>query len=149
MIKFLVDLVSNRYAVLISRLVLGTVFIWAAVGKIGQADLFADLIDSYRILPYYMVNIPAIVLPWVELLCGVCLIIGFRTRGSALLVSVMLAAFLIALGINIVRGVDMDCGCFGFSGEGRGLKEAFWMDLLFLALGLHVIRLHRPFLSID
>ena len=145
MIKF----ISNRYTVLISRVILGTIFIWAAVGKIGHAELFADVIDSYWILPYYLVNIVAITLPWIEFLCGISLIIGFRTRGSALLVSFMLMVFLIAIGINIARGIDMDCGCFGLGGDGKGLTEALWIDLVLLMLGLQVLRFHSPFLSID
>ena len=149
MIESVSKLISSRYVLLISRIILGLTFIWAAAGKIGQAELFADLIFSYQILPYYLVNITAIVLPWIELLCGILLMVGFKVRGSALLISLMLAAFLLALGINIARGVDMDCGCFGFSGDGRGLKEAFWIDLACLALGLQVLRFHRPFWGID
>ncbi len=149
MIELLTKFISNRYTILASRIILGVIFIWAAVGKIGQAGLFADVVDSYWILPYYLVNITAIVLPWIELFCGVFLIIGFRTRGSALLAALMLAVFLVALGINVARGVDMDCGCFGLGGDVRGLKDALWMDLVLLALGLQILRFHRPFVSID
>jgi putative oxidoreductase len=54
----------------------------------------------------------ALVMPWLELLCGVALILGFFYRGAVLWMNVLLVVFIIALGSTIMRGISIDCGCF-------------------------------------
>ncbi len=99
------------------RVALGAVFIYAAVGKIAQPAEFAREVDNYRLLPYVAVVLTAVVLPWLELLCGVGLIVRRWATGSALLVAIMLAVFTAALVSALVRGLDISCGCFALSGE--------------------------------
>ncbi|MFQ5722537.1 MAG: MauE/DoxX family redox-associated membrane protein, partial [Candidatus Aminicenantales bacterium] len=55
----------------------------------------------------------ALILPWLEVICGFCLIAGILREASALLLSLLLVAFLILITSTIIRGIDIDCGCFG------------------------------------
>ena len=112
--------ISNKYLVFGARLILGAVFIYASLEKIQNPAGFAQAIYNYRMVPEALINIMAIVLPWLELICGILIIVGVFVRGSALLIGAMLAVFIVALSSAILRGLDISCGCFTLEG-GRGI----------------------------
>jgi putative oxidoreductase len=95
------------------RWFLGLVFIIAGIEKIAQPELYAISIEAYKLLPLFSVNIFALVVPWVELICGVFLLGGVCLRGSALMLIVLLAVFIVAIAAALMRGLQIDCGCFG------------------------------------
>ncbi len=131
---------SNKYLVFAARLILGVVFIYASLEKIQNPEGFAEVIYNYRMVPESLINIMAIVLPWLELICGVLIIVGVFVRGSALLIGAMLAVFIVALSSAILRGLDISCGCFTLEGgrdiAGRTLVEDV---LLMICVGLSLI----------
>jgi uncharacterized membrane protein YphA (DoxX/SURF4 family) len=99
------------------RLVVGVVFIYAAYPKIARPGDFAWNIAMYQYLHYSNVNMLAIILPWVEMICGVTLIVGLWTRGSAVVVCGMCVMFIIALVHAITHEIEMtSCGCFSQEG---------------------------------
>ncbi|MBD3290046.1 DoxX family membrane protein, partial [candidate division KSB1 bacterium] len=65
-----------KYFIYLLRWVIAALFIYAGVSKILDPATFAEDIDNYRILPYLLVSIVAVVLPWLEVLCGISLISG-------------------------------------------------------------------------
>ena len=101
---------SQFYTIL--RFVLGQVFILAAFNKILDPAPFADVITNYAILPGALISPVAVILPWVELICGLALVTNKLTRGAALILFLLLTTFLSVLGYNLVRGLDVSCGCF-------------------------------------
>lgn len=125
---------------LLCRLVLGGIFIYASLDKIAHPGEFAKIIANYAILPDFLVTLPALALPWVELVAGLCLVVGLWTRSSALLLSLLLLLFTAALGINALRGISMSCGCFSTSAADT--EKAYVLiirDLLILIPGLIII----------
>ncbi len=94
------------------RLTLGIVFIYAAIDKISDPHTFAVDIRNYRILPDTFSNFFALILPWIELFCGLFLIIGIYTRSSAILIAAMLMVFIFAISLAMMRGLNIDCGCY-------------------------------------
>ena len=100
------------------RLGLGGIFIVAGVIKIIDPAQFANDIANYRLLPYNLINLLAITLPWVEVVAGVLLITGPWKRASALAILLMMIVFLAAIGQATARGLNIKCGCFG-TVEGR------------------------------
>ena len=66
------------------RLAIGAVLVYASVSKILHPDQFADAVANYRLLPPALVSWTAIVLPWLELITGVCLILGVAVTGAPL-----------------------------------------------------------------
>ena len=100
---------------LICRLTLAIIFFYAGVEKILYPQEFAVAIYNYQLLPDYVINLLAIFLPWLEVLIAASLVIGIYTRGAALLSSLLFLIFATALTINLVRGLDISCGCFGAS----------------------------------
>jgi uncharacterized membrane protein YphA (DoxX/SURF4 family) len=126
------------YLVLVARVVVGAFFVYASLDKISDPAAFAKIVHNYRFLPGDLVNILAIFLPWLELLCGMALIMGTNARGAAAIISIMLVAFIIAVSSAIARGIKIDCGCFTTSGDGArkvGLPLLI-EDILLLALAL-------------
>lgn len=101
------------------RIVLGLIFLYAAYEKILYPWDFAQTVHNYRILPAWAVNAVALVVPWLEALLGVCLMAGLWLPGSFTTATGLLAVFLASLVFNLIRGLDVDCGCFG-AGQGSG-----------------------------
>lgn len=100
---------------LLVRLALGLVFISAALPKIADPPGFAKAIWAYELFPPWSLHPLALILPWLELFCGLALCLGMWVQAAALWVGGMLLAFSLALSINLVRHHAVDCGCFGNS----------------------------------
>ena len=105
---------------------LGALFVYASLDKIAHPRDFARIVYHYRLvgpsatLGVVPANLGAMALPWVEVLAGTLLVAGVWRRESALLVFVLLAAFIGAVGVALARGIDIEnCGCFTVSGAGR------------------------------
>ncbi len=99
------------------RIVFGLVFVYASLGKIADPATFALLISRYQLLPPELVNLTALILPWVEAVCGLALVLGIFPRGAALVLALLMLAFINGLAVNLVRGVDVACGCFDMDPE--------------------------------
>jgi uncharacterized membrane protein YphA (DoxX/SURF4 family) len=110
----------RRAVAILARLFLAGLFIVAAVAKLREPwPLFAASIDTMQILPEWGVILVARTLPWAELVLGLVLLSGFFLRYSSLVSTGLIAAFLSILVRSYLRGMTVDCGCFG-SGEELG-----------------------------
>jgi len=105
-------IISNKYFLLILRLIVGGVFVYASLDKLYNQEEFSRAIYNYKFLPESLINIFAIVMPYVELFSGLLLIFGIFRGGSSLLITIMLLMFIIALTQAYIRGLDISCGCF-------------------------------------
>ena len=102
------------------RLLLGAVFLYAAYTKLRQPWLvFAMAIDAYQLLPSWAVLLLARVIPWLELVLGILLLSGFLLRYVATFASGLLSVFFAVMLRSYVKGLGIDCGCFGV-GEALG-----------------------------
>lgn len=108
------------------QIALGVIFIVAALPKFVDPPSFAHMIYNYRILPGALINLSALVMPWVELICGVALVLGIWKRSSSAIVAAMLVVFIIAIGINLGRGNPIDCGCFEVNARPKSVEELFF-----------------------
>jgi len=122
------------------RLALGAVFIYASIDKIRHPAAFAEAIANYRILPDVLVNPTALVLPWLELVIGALLVCGTWMPGAVVLAAGLLTAFEGAFIFNILRGLNVYCGCFATSGEVlHGNAWYLARDTFFLAAALYLL----------
>lgn len=129
------------------RLYMGGLFVYAAMYKINYAAEFASTIASYRIVPWWGVNLMAVFMPWLELVAGVMLLAGFRLKAAAAVIAGLLVIFIAGLVINLLRGSSISCGCF------HTLEDAisWWTvlrDLAWLAMTLHVFHFDR-YIQVD
>lgn len=110
---------------LLTRLILGGLFVWMGVVKIAEPVDFLKLMRQYQLLDetsaYVLLNLVAVILPWVETLCGVVLILGIAVRGAGVVSLGMLAFFtpmILKRGLELYHTgsvsfceVNFDCGC--------------------------------------
>jgi len=113
----------RRTILLVLRIVLGAVFVYAAWVKLFGPhlwplhlepwELFALAISSYDILPLKMVELVARTLPWLELLVGLMLLAGRGLRISSTIISLLLLVFFSLMVRAFAQGKEISCGCFG------------------------------------
>jgi putative oxidoreductase len=95
------------------RVLLGALFLAAGIFKGRDVTTFAGEIAAYRLLPYALNYLLAATLPYVEVLAGGLLLLGRNVRGAALLTALLTVVFLGAILSAMLRGLEIDCGCFG------------------------------------
>lgn len=139
-----------KYLVLIARLLIGGLFIYASFHKVIDPAEFAQSVRNYLILPPEWTNVVAVTLPWIELLVGLFLVIGFQTRPSALVVAGLMCVFIAALSYAYHVGLDINCGCFSSSDsfEGRISILTILRDSTLLPIALFILFADRGDFSV-
>lgn len=123
--------------ILLLRLIIGGIFIYASIGKIADPGEFAKAIKNYDMLPFSLIHIPALILPYLEFLTGIFLIVNKFKIGSPVWIGLMLIFFLVGLIQAYARGLDINCGCFSLesqSSSGDILMRIFEDVLMLIAV---------------
>jgi len=128
------DLPSRNILWRIVGLIIGGIFIYAGVIKAMDPVGFANDIDNYKILPWPLTVRLAFYLPWLEILCGLAVILGLLYRGGLLILTMLISIFIIASVIAKVRGLDITCGCFGHASRYLSFFGHLALDFVLLAL---------------
>jgi putative oxidoreductase len=115
------------------QIALGVIFVAAALPKIVDPPSFAHMIYNYKILPWPLINPLALIMPWIELLCGLALILGIWKEAARTIIGALLLVFVIAISINLARGNAIDCGCFDVSAANKTREERL-ADMRFVIL---------------
>jgi len=140
-------LLTGRGLNLVLRLFLGGLFVYAAFSKVADPTGFAMSVRGYKIVPFALSNLFALSVSWTELLAGVMLIIGLWTRKAAGAIAILLAMFIAAIVMVLVRGMVVDCGCFG-----EGGSSASWLlivrNFALLTAAILVMRYNDGFASV-
>jgi len=113
-------------------LIVGGIFVYAGVVKVLDPVQFANDIDNYKTLPWFVSVRLAVYLPWLEIFCGLALIFRFLYRGGLSILTVLIAVF---IGVTIaakMRGLDITCGCFGHASKNWNFSTHLVLDLLIL-----------------
>lgn len=106
-------ILHKQTGLVIGRILLSGVFLLSGFMKVGDPLNFADRIHSFQILPDWAIHTVALGLPILEILIGVSIFIA-RFRGPALLSSIfLLILFSVGLLQGLIRGLEINCGCFG------------------------------------
>ncbi len=107
------------------RLALGGIFLYAGLLKAADVTAFARNIAGYQLLPYSWNYLVAATLPTIEILAGVLLLLGRKVRAASLLLALLTVVFIGAIVSVVLRGLEIDCGCFGGGGN-----PSPWLALL-------------------
>lgn len=103
---------------LMLRLALGGLFLVAAAGKILDPVKFLGGISQYGLVSGWMLPFSAAAMPGVEILAGLGLVLNWKARANAILISGLLVVFMAAMGSAMARGLELDCSCFDLLGAG-------------------------------
>ena len=135
---------SSRRNILwrVVALIIGGIFIYAGVIKAMDPTGFANDIDNYKMLPWPLTVRLAFYLPWLEVLCGLAVILGLLYRGGLVILTALTLIFIAASIIAKVRGLDITCGCFGHASKNWSFTGHLLLDLAILA-GLISLRISR------
>jgi uncharacterized membrane protein YphA (DoxX/SURF4 family) len=112
------------------RALLGGVFVVAGVLKIPDPAAAVRAVRAYRLLPEVLVGPVAFGMPVVEIAVGLALLAGVFVRAAAIASAVLLVVFMAAVSSAWVRGLQIDCGCFGGGGEVAAGQTAYGTELL-------------------
>ncbi len=123
-----------RLVRVIARIALGGLFVFAGVAKAYDPGEFATEIQKYNLLPWVPGVALALYLPWLEILAGLLLALKIFERGALIVLTVLLVIFTLALGSAMVRGLDIDCGCFGKAFTSTGTTFPLVRNLVLLIL---------------
>lgn len=134
-------IISNSWIELAARWILGLTFIYASFHKIVSPADFAKIVYGYDLFPAVFINLIAIIIPYLEFITGLALVIGVYPRSAAIIINGLLMAYITALTINLIRGLEFDCGCFapGQVGYSRSSEVTLVRDIIYFILGLQVI----------
>lgn len=142
----------RRAIIWIGRLVLGGIFVYAGFSKLLMPNahlwpmfvlkfsismnisLFAQQVESYKIISSEASQLVAHTLPFVEIVLGLLLLIGWRLRVWATAITLIMAGFLAAVTRAYLLHMDINCGCFGTPEKLTGVTVL--RDSLFTALAL-------------
>ncbi len=120
-----------------TRWAVAIIFLAAAPQKILAPADFAQNIAGFAILPDVLINFTALTLPWLEMIVVILLVCRVWTGPALFLANLMFAVFLAAVVSAYLRGMDIDCGCFGASTAASSSMTWYIVrDTLFLLLGL-------------
>lgn len=140
---------KKKYFLFVLRTILAFVFIYAAILKIAEPGGFSQAIANYKLLPDISINVLGIILPWIEISAGLLLLFGVAVKENSVIISGMLIVFIIAIGISLARGLNIDCGCFGTAdGNKIGLTKIL-QNIGLLIIGIILIIYNSTFLSMS
>ena len=137
-------MLTHPYLALVLRLYIAGLFIYAGMVKINYTAEFAETIASYRMVPYWGVNVMAITMPWIELISGILLICGIRVRSAIVVTGTLLVMFTVGVAVNLIWKAPIDCGCFHTLGDTISWKTLV-RDLIWIAMAVHVSFYDRIF----
>ena len=106
------DIIIN-YTIAILRIYLALIFILSGLEKINDLNAFAQSIENYKILPIAVINIVAIIIPWIEVVAGSLLLLGISIKENSLIILILLLIFTVALIFALAKGLNINCGCQG------------------------------------
>ena len=107
----------KQWVGLLARLVTGAVWIVAGAIKLPDASGSIRAVRAYELLPESIVPMVGYALPVVEVVLGLCLVLGLLTRVMGVLSALLFVAFIVGISAAWARGLSIDCGCFGGGGQ--------------------------------
>jgi putative oxidoreductase len=147
---WLVSGVAKDQSNLVLRLIIGGMFVYAAYDKIIHPDQFARIIYNYHQVPGQIINVFALLLPWVEMISGILVIVGYWHKSGTLIIGGLLVMFIVALSIALAKGVNIECGCFSTTSKAKGpIKDLIFRDVLSLMACGIILWTRRSWLAIE
>lgn len=111
----------------------GGVFIYAGWVKVADPAAFARDIGNFHLVPWSVGVATAFYLPWLEMICGAALFLGRVRAGAIAILTLLTAVFIGASVIARLRGINVNCGCFGSASKDMTFGWHLALDLAIVA----------------
>lgn len=137
------NLLTNSNFQLFLRIIFASLFIFSGGTKISVPEEFAVSISNYRLLPIELVNFFAIIIPWIEIMTGILLLFGFFVKENSFILTFLLGVFTIMVFIAMIRGLNIECGCFGTKGGQKVGLLKILENLIYLVIGILIYKFSK------
>ncbi|HWR59610.1 MAG TPA: MauE/DoxX family redox-associated membrane protein [Thermodesulfovibrionales bacterium] len=139
---------------LVLRAIIGGIFLVSGLAKISDPIRFLLTLREFRLFPEAIVPFAAVFVPWLEFILGLSLILGVLHRTGALMIAGLNMLFIFAIGSVIIRGIEVDCGCFGLVADILNLPDmADWKavvrNVFFVAMCIAIYTIKNTSLSLE
>jgi uncharacterized membrane protein YphA (DoxX/SURF4 family) len=116
-------------------ILIGLILLSTGLHHASNPFVFLNSLLAYRILVGLAADILAMILPWLQITIGLFILLGYFMRSGLLLAAFLFGLFLIAQVSALVRGLEIDCGCFaGFEQPVSSIGVMFLVILILLSL---------------
>jgi uncharacterized membrane protein YphA (DoxX/SURF4 family) len=137
----------------ILRLVVGGVWIAAAVLKLPHPEESVAAVRAYQLLPIGTTTFVGHLLPVVEVVVGAILVLGLLTRFAGVVSALLLVGFVVGIVSVWSRAIAIDCGCFGGGGaDPDAISKYPWeiaRDVALFAASAYLVVGPRSALALD
>jgi uncharacterized membrane protein YphA (DoxX/SURF4 family) len=138
----------------IFRIIIGGIFLISGLAKISDPVRFLLTLREFRLFPELIVPFLSVYLPWLEFILGLSLVLGVMHRTGALMIAGLNTLFIVAIGSVVLRGIEVDCGCFGLVADILKLPDmADWKaiirNVVFVGMSLIVFFGEETVLSLE
>ena len=150
MSEFISTIINHPYTTLLTRVILGSVFLISGIGKLLDHAKFINVVINYQIISPSLSRLYGLLLPYAELIVAVMIIFGIYVDEGAFVALLMLISFIIAISVNLARGrKNLDCGCFGNFIERKLGIHTLLDDFALLTLSFMLLISRSRFLALD
>ncbi len=138
----------------ILRIIVGGIFLISGLAKISDPVRFVLTLREFDIFPEIIVPFTAIYMPWLEFIIGLCIILGILHRASSFMLACLIFIFTIAIISVIIRGMEIDCGCFGLLADILKIPDmadmkAVIRNMLFIGMSLYIFKTQKTLFSLE
>jgi len=110
------------------RILVGLFFLFGGVVKLLDLQSFRDAVVMFDVIPKQFINIATVTIPSAELICGLALLLNSFKRASLSILTFLVAVFITAIAVNLLKGRTFECGCLGFL---KITDNISWFSVLF------------------
>ena len=112
-----------------ARIILGATLFAAGWIKLFNTYEAKASVRAYDVLPVSVANALGMLLPPLEIALALLLIVGIWSKQIALLSTLLMVIFVVAISQAWIRGLPINCGCFGNGGVTADGKVHNWTYL--------------------
>ena len=139
---------------LLFRILLGLIFLFAGIAKISDPVRFIFRFREFDLFSEAVIPFMVLYLPWLEFILGLFLILGLLYRASAFLLACLNTMFAIAILTVVVRGMEIDCGCFGMLADILKIPDsadikAVIRNVIFIGISVYIFIVKKTLFSLE
>ena len=139
---------------LLFRILLGLIFLFAGIAKISDPVRFIFTLRQFNLFSEAVIPFMVLYLPWLEFILGLFLILGLLYRASAFLLACLNTMFAIAILTVVVRGMEIDCGCFGMLADILKIPDsadikAVIRNVIFIGISVYIFIVKKTLFSLE